>query len=416
MSRGWSAAGAAVLLMTFVLLGGGLSAIESQAPASGLGTADLSTLDEATFSPDSGIEAGGGAPTGSGANVGVGGSTAISGGSQIEATVTGELSKIDATGMERAALLFGYAANKLGLLNADINLNINGESSGNAEMEPTDAQGSTASGDRQLDGESGTGVDFDLGGGVGEAPSDTASDDSITGDNPTSGTESVLSKTLDSVTLPMLAGVIAIMMIGYLYVSKRNPIAAIVALPAVIGSWIVTALYRLATAFERVVTDLYSVLSVADLWSVIVEWVTDLRKSTSLVISGSTSEPDTTAPSNTEQDRNHDEVLAREQIRAAWARLVSMVGIRQYHRRTPAEVRQRALAEGQPSDSVAKLTRAFRAVEYGEEDASKYLNSAEEAAAQLEESSEGTKDTERTKDNSGSTTLRNRLFGRGGDN
>lgn len=105
---------------------------------------------------------------------------------------------------------------------------------------------------------------------------------------------------------------------------------------------------------------------------------------------------------------------AREQIRAAWARLVTVIELGQYRRRTPAEVSKRAIAEGQPSESVTELTRAFRAVEYGEEDADKYVESAEQAAAQLEETSEPTNGDDGIEDGGGQTTLRDRLFGRGG--
>ena len=429
MSRGWGAAAAAILLMTFVLLGGGLSTVGSQAPASGLETADLSTLDEASVSPESGIEAGGDAPAGSGAGAGGGETTAAGGDGQIEAAVDGELSEVDATSIERAALLFGYVADKLGMIEAEIDLDSGEGSAGEGGSEASDAQEPAASEDPGQDAESEGGIDFDLSGGPEEALSDTAGDDPTAGDDqpadedpatnddPTTGDDSVadtLSETLDSVTPSMLGGIVAALLVGYLYVSNRSPIAAIVALPTILSNWIVTGLYRLATAFERIVRDLYSVVSLAGLRSVIVGWVTDLRKSASSAVSGSGSGTDATGPSNTEQDADDGPVPAREQIRAAWARLIDVIELGQYHRRTPAEVRRRALADGQPSDSVTELTRAFRAVEYGEEDAAEYVESAERAAARLEETSEPTADDESTEDGGGSTPPWDRLLGRGG--
>lgn len=73
----------------------------------------------------------------------------------------------------------------------------------------------------------------------------------------------------------------------------------------------------------------------------------------------------------------------RERVEAAWAAFVDRVGVRRARTQTPGMVARRARDAGYPADAVRRLTGAFRAVEYADDDPSTHVETAESAAAEL---------------------------------
>lgn len=75
---------------------------------------------------------------------------------------------------------------------------------------------------------------------------------------------------------------------------------------------------------------------------------------------------------------------ARGRIRRAWRGLVERAAVARPDTATPGQVAGRALSQELPREPVARLTDAFRAVEYGGEDPERHVEGAERAAAELE--------------------------------
>jgi len=84
----------------------------------------------------------------------------------------------------------------------------------------------------------------------------------------------------------------------------------------------------------------------------------------------------------------------REQIRAAWRSVIEAVADHSYRRRTPGEIKQRALDRGLPERPVSTLVGVFRDVEYGAKDPTDRAASAISAANELSGPADSTERSE----------------------
>jgi hypothetical protein len=177
--------------------------------------------------------------------------------------------------------------------------------------------------------------------------------------------------------LALAAGLVAVDVVR----SDLSPLAALRALPGKVRAVATAVALAVADWLEHALARLRGLSSLRELPGAVrglvadalrSVWARPWRRDATGERAAETPGPSTTSAS------------PRERVRGAWERLVAAAGVTRYERRTPGDVKRRALAADLPAEPVAAVTRAFRAVEYGGDDPEGHLEPAESAADRID--------------------------------
>ena len=226
---------------------------------------------------------------------------------------------------------------------------------------------------------------------------DDASDDEAAGSDTDEGvdeSESLLDR-LDPLRVGLLVGGLVALVVGWVaYRTGRGLVSIVLSVPTLIVGAVTRFVFGITAVVERAIGAVRaasSVLALPGLFAgAVVQSCRDLAASVSSLFDR---EQPTTAGGDVDQLQSE-----REQIRAAWRAVIETVDSQRYRRRTPGEIKQRAVEHGLPEPPLSTLVGVFRDVEYGAKDPTERAPSAVSAANELRESTNETDDPTDTED------------------
>lgn len=223
-----------------------------------------------------------------------------------------------------------------------------------------------------------------------DSDSETESDDVSTADDNSGGDDSALEDAVpelsDTVVLATL-GAIGLLVAGYLFYTRENPISTLLSIPGRLVSLALTGVIACSQAIERAIASLRGLRSIAELPGLVLATITGaFRSATTRVRTvGSSVFPFGDGAEETTDERSERHVTARERIRQAFESVIDVSSMPRGHvaTATPSEVARSAREAGAPGEPVATITDSFRDVEYGDRDPDSYLERTSTAVEQL---------------------------------
>jgi len=213
--------------------------------------------------------------------------------------------------------------------------------------------------------------------------SDSESDDDAAADSETdAGGENgdSLVDRLDPATIGLLvAGLLAIVAGWFAYRTDRSPLQFLRSIPTLLVDAVTRFVFGITAIVERAIQAVRAASSVFALPGLFVAGIVQSGRDLAVAVGSlfDRGQPTAAAEDTTQLPSE------REQIRAAWRSVIDAVGERQYRRRTPGEIKRKALSNGLPKPPVSTLVGVFRDVEYGDKDSTDRAASAVSAAEEL---------------------------------
>lgn len=383
-----------------LLAAGAMAPIASESPASDVfgggdeaGERTASEVEGQPMAADETVDpsAADGGGSGSGAGTGLGGMLADS-----------EL--VDAQSLAGNPLLGGALGELLGLSADPSQFGGNGESEPSeedpsAEPDSTDGeQGSDTGGTDDSGGDDPSTTEDEFGGTDSQAVGDqsTANADSVDGmdadggqqgdetgeadgeDEDDSSLEESVPGLSDGTMMAALAG-FALLVIGYVFYARDDPIGTLLSIPGRIVSLAMGVVVACSGALERAVAALRGLTSIAELPGLVLAAIADALTSTRTRVRDIGSSVSISLfggdGSATDADGVEEHTTARERIRTAFETVIEASPM--YRDRvataTPADVARSATDAGAPDEPVETITDSFRDVEYGDRDPDAYL-------------------------------------------
>ncbi|WP_252701230.1 DUF4129 domain-containing protein [Natronosalvus vescus] len=169
-----------------------------------------------------------------------------------------------------------------------------------------------------------------------------------------------------------------ILIVGYLFLTNDDPIAALRALPSRLVSVAMGAVVACSHLLERAYTKLAGVQSIAELPGLVRGAVisalaslrskaNSVRSTLPLVSTNESVNEEATIPDT-------DRATAREHIREAFDAVAALSTVYPLSVATPSDVATSAKAQGAPAEPVETITDAFRDVEYGNRDPARHVD------------------------------------------
>ncbi len=216
---------------------------------------------------------------------------------------------------------------------------------------------------------------------------DRSEDDEAAGSDADAGGEasdSLLDR-FDPVTIGLLVGGLIALVVGWIaYRTGRGLVGIMLSIPTLIVGAITRFVFGVTAVVERVIGAVRSASSVLALPGLFVAAVVQSGRDLAAAVGSLFDRGEPTVDAGDVEQLPSE----REQIRAAWRAVVDAVGSRRFRRRTPGEIKQRALDRGLPEQPVSTLADVFRDVEYGDKDPTERASSAVSAATELSDAAD----------------------------
>jgi hypothetical protein len=173
---------------------------------------------------------------------------------------------------------------------------------------------------------------------------------------------------------------LALLIVGYVFYTRDDPIGALLSIPGWIASVALAAVVACSQALEQALAALRGVTSIAELPGLVFAVIANALRSVRARVGAAGSSVSATlfggAEDRTDGDAAAEEhVPARERIRRAFETVIDASPMYRHRAATatPADVARSATDAGAPDDPVETITESFRDVEYGDRDPEPYL-------------------------------------------